>query len=57
MDIVGQFSNYHPRVTDGTIAFVATAAFYSVLNKIDFELEFVNDRRVLSARNSKWFKS
>ena len=53
MDSVGQFNNYHPRVTDGTIAFVATA----VLNKIDFELEFVNNRRVLSARNSKWFQS
>ena len=57
MDIVGQLNNYYPRVTDGTFASVATVAFYSILDKIEFEFEFVNDRLVLSARKNKGSKS
>ena len=57
MDIVGQLDNYYLRVTDGTFASVTTVAFYSVFDKIEFEFEFVNDRRVLSPRNNKGSKS
>ena len=57
VDIVGQLNSYYPRVADGTFASVGTVAFYSILHKIEFEFEFVNDRRVLSARNNKGSKS
>ena len=55
MDIAGQLNDYYTVGSQGNRWNLVV--FYYIFEKVEFKLEFVNDSRVLCARNNNGSKS